>query len=147
MNGVNSDSQICGHRCMRLVPTSIGYRVLSNNKRVIEQELRDCTVVRTTEKGYVIVKVHGDTAREALAGVERQMQLLLNIRQGAWDNHHNTLVVRCGKGCRIVLGGQPWGRVGDLLPGRTASVTVRLTGAWKEGYVWNASVITVVPEQ
>lgn len=132
---------------MRLIPTSIGYRVLSNSNRVIVQELKNCTLVRTTEKGYVIIRVHSENSQDELDKVERQLQKLLNIQQGAWDNFHKTLAVRCGKGCQIELGGERWGRPNDLLPGRKASVTVRLTGAWKTGYVWSAAAIALVPEQ
>lgn len=132
---------------MRLVPTSIGYRVLSNSNREIVQELKNCTLVRTTEKGYVIVRVHSENIQDELGKVELQLRKLLNIQQGAWDNFHKTLAIRCAKGCRIGLGGESWGRPSDLLPGRVASVTVRLTGAWKKGYVWSASAITLVPEQ
>lgn len=134
---------------MRLVPSSpgFGFRVLSRNNKTIRLDIGDCSVVKRTPKGYVILHVEREGKQHELNRVEVEMQKLLRIRQGAWDNSHKTLAVRCAKGCAIELGGEMVGRPADLVATKRGHFTVELTGAWEAGYVWSAVKVVVVPEQ
>ena len=134
---------------MRLVAASpgFGFRVVSNNNKTIRLDLGECTVVGRTPKGYVVLQVHGPGRQQDLGRVEADMRRLLHIKQGAWDGFHNTLVVRCARGCAIELGGEAVGRPSDLVAGRVGGFTVDLTGAWEGGYVWSAVRVVLVPGQ
>ena len=96
-----------------------------------------CRVERVTPKGYLIVLVPGEVARENLLRIDTEVRRKLELARGPWDSFHHTLAVKLKRGCDMMLSGERVGRREDLFPGRQLeAVEIALAGAFSDGYVW-----------
>lgn len=134
---------ICG---MRFTRTAFGWRVMSNNHRIVCCVLRSCQILRVCTSGHLLV--HVAESQEAQHLIDRDMEIKrgLGIAKGPWNDVRHEVLVKVKRGCQIWTGGELCGSREDLLPGRGIErLELRLAGAWPEGYVWEASNIELGP--
>lgn len=132
---------------MKLIPSGDRFRVISNRGEPLHTVLHHCCVVRTAGNKYIVIRVTSENRQDELNTIEKDMQRRLKIQQGAWDQHHKTLVVRLERRSCIVIGGERVGLPSDVMPGRMVHVKLTLSKAWKGGYVWSVDNLELVPEQ
>lgn len=127
---------------MRFLQTAIGYRVQGNTGRPVAYRLEKTTVVKVTAKGYLVLKVHEERDCRILEQVDIEVKRGAGISRGPWKPSDSTVVVKLGRGCRIVTGQQAVGSKEDMVPGRGVdSCRLALAGAFSGGYVWAADDI------
>lgn len=127
---------------MRFLQTAIGYRVQSSAGRPVAYRLERATVVQVTAKGYLVLQVHAERDCRVLEQVDSEVKAGAGISRGPWKPSDSTVVVKVGRGCRIVTGQQAVGSKQDLVPGRGVdSCRLTLAGAFSGGYVWAADDI------
>ena len=127
---------------MKYIRTAVGHKVVSNRGLPLVKMVKGCSVIRVTEKRYVVLRIPSDEA-PYFTDTDVNLKRDLNLSNGPWNQAMCTLLIKLPRGCRVITGGEAVGDKQDLVPGRKVDAMLSIAGAFARGYVWQATELTL----